>query len=150
MYIFLHSDTSIKNYYNGQVRILNEQNNDLLEMYLEQDWRPVCVNSSDVNQVFADCACRQMGYTYAESYRPYVSKYILCILLNCVLYNYYCSSFSTHQTSWKIDIQPVCSAAEGVRISYPCLTNCMNHSSYTSQLGSCDGYEKFVSLTCRK
>ena len=56
----------------------------------------------------------------------------------------------TNEISWKIDIQPVCSAAEGVLVSYPCLTDCMNHSSYTSQ-DSCDGHEMhFIELTCRK
>ena len=48
-----------------------------LEIYLEQDWRSICVNFSDANKVLADSACRQMGYTSAESYSPDVPKYIV-------------------------------------------------------------------------
>ena len=92
MYIFLHTDTSIKNYYDGQVRLQNSMQYDsnheqsdahLLEIYLDQDWRPVCVNSGDVNKVFADSTCRQMGYTSAESFRPSSSKYAFCCVFVC-------------------------------------------------------------------
>ena len=87
MYIYLHSDTRIKNYYNGQIRIpssmqydSNHEQNDvsLLEIYLEDSWRPICVNSIDVNDVFADSACRQMGYTSAYTHFPYSLKYAFC------------------------------------------------------------------------
>ena len=86
--ILLYSDTSIKNYYNGQVRLQSSMQNNahLLEIYLDDDWRPVCVNSSDVNDVFADSACRQMGYTAVDSSRPYVSKYTYCAFFCLIVY----------------------------------------------------------------
>ena len=64
-----------KYFYNGQVRIHHKNDYDssvaLLEINLEEDWRPICISTADgMSKSVADSACRQMGYTQANSSNP--------------------------------------------------------------------------------
>ena len=53
--------------YTGQVQ-LGLPNYNLLKIYLENSWRPVC--TSNLTQLAAQIACRQLGYTNAASPYP--------------------------------------------------------------------------------
>ena len=53
--------------YTGQVQLGNPDHT-LLEIYLENSWRPVC--SSRLTQRGAQTACRQLGYTNTASPYP--------------------------------------------------------------------------------
>ena len=55
--------------YTGQVQ-LGGPDNSILQIYLENAWRPVC--SSNLSQHAADTACRQLGYTGAPNPYPQV------------------------------------------------------------------------------
>ena len=53
------------NAYNGQVRKYNDgELTQRLDIYLEEEWRPICTN--ELPQFAADSACRQLGYTHSK------------------------------------------------------------------------------------
>lgn len=62
--------------YLGQIRLLTDDS--ILEIYLENSWRPICSTNSTLSQHAADTACRQLGYTGAalppRDYPAYVTN----------------------------------------------------------------------------
>ena len=72
-YHHLFIDTTDENGpYNGQVQILEADDalmNNLLEIYFEKEWRPVCVHKTIAIEQAADSACRQLGYTESKTYK---------------------------------------------------------------------------------
>ena len=43
--------------------------NNLIEIYFEKEWRPVCVQETIARQA-ADSACRQLGFTESKTLTP--------------------------------------------------------------------------------
>ena len=64
--------TNEKEPYNGQIQILEANDalmNNLLKIYFEKQWRPVCVHRTIARQA-ADSACRQLGFTESKTFKP--------------------------------------------------------------------------------
>ena len=83
----MHVDKNIS-VYNGQVRtahMTDEAQGIVLQIYFENDWRPICISDSDNElNIIAESACRQMGYTNINkssfsSTIKYAASCALCI-----------------------------------------------------------------------
>ena len=66
-------DPNTKDPYNGKIQILEDKDdvsmNNLMEIYFEKEWRPVCVQETIARQA-ADSACRQLGFTESKTLTP--------------------------------------------------------------------------------